>query len=243
MNTGQNTIVLGGAGAVGQGIVSTLLQCGAHVFVPTRRPAKLHRLSAILGNASYTRLHAMEVDIGDTVDARRYIENLQTIAGRIDGIVVSLGGWRQGGALVDYDPKDWADVLSDNLTSHFDAARLFLPMLQKQSNRPCYLMINGGAALEPAQNAGPISIVAAAQTMMARVLMAEHTASGVRVNQLILNTPIITHERPDGPETWLSAEDVGAKCAWLISLEGKEISGEIKTLDAKKSVNKMGADT
>lgn len=233
MNTGQNIIVLGGSGAVGQGIVSTLLKCGAEVYVPTRSPSKLERLTSVLSDASYARLHAMEVDIGDTAKARRYIENVQMTAARVDGIIVSLGGWHQAVALTAYDPQEWADVIRNNLTCHFDAARHFLPMLVQQPDRPCYLMINGGAALQPAPNAGPISIAAAAQTMMARVLAEENAASGVRVNQLILNTPIVTHERPNGPTTWLSAEDVGMKCSWLISPQGKEISGVIETLDSE----------
>lgn len=233
MNSGQTIIVLGGGGAVGQGIVASLLQAGATVHVPARSPGALERLASLLDPEAYARLTVAEIDIGHAVDARRFLDDINQDAARIDGVIASLGGWRQGAALADYEPDDWADVLRDNLTSHFDAARLFLPMLTRQPDRPCYLMINGGAALQPAPHAGPMSIAAAAQSMMARVLAAENAAKGVRVNQLILNTPIITHQRPKGPNTWLTAEDVGALCSWLMSSHGKAISGAVWTLDAK----------
>lgn len=234
MNAGQTIIVAGGAGAVGQGIVHALLEAGASVHVPTRRSAELDRLSGLVGAETLARLKVHEVDLADASVSRRFI-NTVLAEGGLDGVVASLGGWRQGGELAAITGDEWATVVRNNLTSHIDAARLFIPVLSRQASLPCYLMINGGAALLPVPQAGPMSIVSAAQAMIARVLAAENGAKGVRVNQLILNTPIITHHRPQGRANWLTAEEIGAVCAWLMSPQGRAISGAVWTLGEKST--------
>jgi NAD(P)-dependent dehydrogenase (short-subunit alcohol dehydrogenase family) len=235
MNTGQTIIVAGGAGAVGQGIVRALLDAGAKIHVPTRRPAELDRLASFVGADAFARLIAHDVDLGDALASRRFLDAVLVADGRLDGVVASLGGWLQGSELAAIASDEWATVVQNNLTSHIDAARLFIPALARQTTLPCYLMINGGAALQPVPLAGPMSIVSAAQAMIARVLASENGAKGVRVNQLILNSPIITHHRPQGRANWLTADEVGAVCAWLLSPQGRAISGAVWTLGEKST--------
>jgi NAD(P)-dependent dehydrogenase (short-subunit alcohol dehydrogenase family) len=234
MNAGQAIIVAGGAGAVGQGIVHALLDAGASVHVPTRRRAALDRLSGLIDAEKFARLKVHEVDLSNAAASRRFLDAVLTDDG-LDGVVASLGGWRQGSDLAAVTSDEWATVLRNNLTSHIDAARLFMPALSRQPTLPCYLMINGGASLQPVPLAGPMSIVSAAQTMIARVLASENGAKGVRVNQLILNTPIITHHRSQERASWLTAEEVGAVCAWLMSPQGRAISGAVWTLGEKST--------
>ena len=62
-----------------------------------------------------------------------------------------------------------------------------------------------------------MSVVAQAALMLMRVLASEHRHEPVRVNTLILGTPIISRSRPDGDTDWLTAEDVGQYVAWLVS--------------------------
>lgn len=236
MNAGQTIIVAGGAGSVGQGIVRALLDAGAKVHVPTRRVAELDRLSELVSGDAFARLTVHDVDFGDGHAAQRFLGAVLAEDDRLDGVVASLGGWRQGSELAAVASEEWATIVRNNLTSHIDAARLFIPALSRQAMLPCYLMINGGASHQPVPLAGPMSIVSAAQTMIVRVLAAENGTKGVRVNQLILNTPIITHHRPQGRATWLTADEVGAVAAWILSPQGQAISGAVWTLNEKSSL-------
>lgn len=235
MNAGQTIIVAGGAGSVGQGIVRALLDAGANVHVLTRRVAELDRLSELVSVEAFGKLTVYDVDLGDAPAAQRFLDAVLATVGRLDGVVASLGGWRQGSELAAVTREEWATIVRNNLTSHIDAARLFIPALARQTTFPCYLMINGGASLQPVALAGSMSIVSAAQTMIARVLAAENGTKGVRVNQLILNTPIITHLRPQRHENWLTADEIGAVAAWLLLPQATAISGAVWTIGEKST--------
>lgn len=53
MNIGNSKILIaGGTGALGEGIVRTLLQQGAHVLVPTRDPQKVEKLREYVADVS-----------------------------------------------------------------------------------------------------------------------------------------------------------------------------------------------
>lgn len=205
-----------------------LLESAAQVVVPSRTPT---RLSPDLSERP--GLHLVEADIG-TAEGVRAVE---AFGHPFDAVVASLGGWKQDGPLTELSDDAWERSLVDNLTSHFRAARAFLrPMME--AGRGSYLMINGGAALAPVPGAGPMSILSAGQAMMTRVLAAEAEGTGVRVNALVLNTPIVTHRRPAGRRGWLQAADVGRTASFLVSPNGSAVHGAVWTMEAKPTRSK-----
>ncbi len=92
-----------------------------------------------------------------------------------------------------------------------------MPLLQ--ISKGSYTLINGGGALHPVPTAGPVSASAAAQLMLGSVLAAENKNFGVRVNNLVLATPIKTRSRPNGQPGWLTADDAGRYCLKLIEAD------------------------
>ena len=70
---------------------------------------------------------------------------------------------------------------------------------------------------QPVPNSGPVSVSAHAQLMLARVLASEHRHEPIRINTLILGTPIISRTKPEGDADWLTADEVGQYVAWLVS--------------------------
>jgi NAD(P)-dependent dehydrogenase (short-subunit alcohol dehydrogenase family) len=66
-----------------------------------------------------------------------------------------------------------------------------------------------------------MSISAHAQLMLMRVLASEHRHEPVRVNSLVLGTPVVTRTRPEGDADWLTVEEVGKYVTWLISDQSK----------------------
>ena len=50
-----------------------------------------------------------------------------------------------------------------------------------------------------------------------RVLASEHRHEPIRINALVLGTPIVSRIKPDGDTDWLTAEEVGQYVAWLVS--------------------------
>ncbi len=211
-------LIAGGAGEVGEGIVKAFLQAGATVIVPSRKPERLMDLQIGLGELGNERFVAVTADVGTPEGAHAVRQTILQRFGQLNAVVASLGGWWQGKPLVSVPLEDWANVLQNNLTAHLLVARTFLPMLYNQPGSS-YTMINGGAAFEPVPGAGPVSITAAAQLMMKDVLAAEAKGRPVRVNTLALMMPVVTRSRPQGRPEWLTADEVGAYCAYLAVAE------------------------
>jgi NAD(P)-dependent dehydrogenase (short-subunit alcohol dehydrogenase family) len=212
MSQSTNILVAGGAGEVGEGITRQLLAAGAIVIVPSRSQDKLDQLKAQLHHPA--NLRTKVADLSSLEGAERLRDELKTELGQLHHVVASLGGWWQGQPLTQISLELWHTLINNSLTAHFITAKTFIPLLQE--SKGSYTLINGGGALHPVPTAGPISASAAGQLMLGNVLAAENASLGVRVNNLVLATPIKTRSRPDGQADWLSADDAGRYCVQLV---------------------------
>lgn len=218
---GKTVLIAGGAGEVGEGLVRAFLAAEATVVVPSRSQEKLDALC--MDGPNRDRLIAKAVDVGSAVGAVALRNWIADEVGPLDAVVASLGGWWEGRPLTGVSLDTWDEVLGMGLTAHFNVAKTFLPML---TDRPgaSYTLINGTAALAPVPASGPLSVSAAGQLMLKNVLAAENES--VRVNTLVLNTPVRTRSRPDGEDSWLTADDAGAYAAFLASDTARGKHGE-----------------
>lgn len=213
--TGQTVLVAGGSGEVGEGITRQLLEAGATVIVPSRNAEKLEQLKARMGDLA-DKLRTIVGHIGTVEGA----EAIRDEAGQIDHLVASLGGWWQGKTIPEIDLDLWHDLLDNSLTAHFITAKVFLPVLPDGAS---YTLINGGAALHAFPEVAPIAVSAAAQVKLGQHIAVENQQ--LRVNSLILATPVITRSRPQGQEGWLTADDAGRYCVYLAS-DANQQTGE-----------------
>ncbi len=214
----RNVLVAGGAGGVGEGIVRALLALdGVRVIVTSRREERLAQLRGYLGDlADPRRLIGIAGNAGAPHAAKTIAEHIRTEFGRLDVAIPSLGGWWQGGPLLDVDPTTWEAVRTEMLDTHVAFAQAFIPELLRQPGGT-YLALGGGAALFPVPNASIVSIAAAAQLMLTRALAAELAGRDVRILELVVNGPVRTREweavaQPD----WITADEVGTVVAELV---------------------------
>ena len=228
---GKTVLVAGGAGEVGEGIVRAFLDDGAVVVVPSRSQEKLDALRASLDDPD--SLLTKPADVGSESGAATVRDWIDTEVGPLDAAVVSLGSWWQGRPLTDVSLDTWHRLLDMGLTAHFVVAKTFLPVLADRP-RASYTLINGGGGLTPIPGSGPISVSAAGQLMLKDVLAAENDT--VRINTLVLNTPVRTRSRPDGEESWLTADDAGAYAVFLASDAASDTHGETIVFEAPEQV-------
>ncbi|HZX68242.1 MAG TPA: SDR family oxidoreductase [Candidatus Elarobacter sp.] len=214
----RNVLVAGGAGGVGEGIVRALLAAtDVRVIVTSRRVERLAQLRDVVAAvADPARLIGIVGNAGEPRGAAAIAGEIRAQCGALDVAIPSLGGWWEGGPLLDVDAKTWDAVRTEMLDTHVAFAQAFIPELLRQPGA-VYLAIGGGAAFFPVPNSSIVSIAAAAQVMLTRVLAAELADRDVRILELVVNGPVRTREweavaQPD----WITADDVGGVVAELV---------------------------
>ncbi len=238
MTTLERSVVLvaGGAGAVGEGIVAALLDAGATVAVPARQAQRLNDLRDRVGGSD--RLLGVVGEVADPTDAERVRDEIVGTLGPPDAVIAAIGGWASGPKLADTPLAEWDAILARNLRIHQVVASTYIPLLRHRPSAT-YGVIIGDTARQPAANAGPVSITAAAQLMAARVLGVEERESGVQVLAFILG-PVITRNRPSGQPQWLTARDVGEDIAGRIAARAGVMTAE-DTAIVELPVNQDGS--
>ncbi|WP_370967172.1 SDR family NAD(P)-dependent oxidoreductase [Amycolatopsis sp. cg9] len=214
---GGSYVVAGGAGVVGEAVTRELLRLGATVTVPSRTPDRLAQLRSALPEADRDRLRTVPGDVGDPAGVLEVRDRVVDGAGRVDGVVASLGGWWEGPPLTEVAFPVWQRLIDDNLTAHFLVAQAFLPVL-----RGTYVALNGIAAFRPVPLSGPISVADAALTMLLRTFAAELADAPVRLHEVAILTPVVTrHWPPEEPAKphWLTGEQVAAHVAGVLHPE------------------------
>jgi len=216
-------VVAGGAGGVGEGIVRSLLRKRARVVVTSRSESKLQELQANCRDIATGELIPLIGDLSDEASARDMQNRLYGIFRDLDIAVASLGGWWQGNPLTSVDMLTWNRVLQDNLTSHFLAIKILVPLLYPKTGR--YVHINGFSAEQPFPQAGPVAMASAAQKSMVLTLAEELKPTGIRVYELILG-PIKTRQRArtgNARPDWYTSDEVGDHVVGLVTGGNKEI--------------------
>jgi NAD(P)-dependent dehydrogenase (short-subunit alcohol dehydrogenase family) len=186
----KSVLVSGAGSSIGGSLVRTLLARGdVKVFATSRSDERLERLRDALPLERRASFVAIVGDAGDFEGAATLAAQIETLGG-IDCAVAIFGrGDWTSGPLLDLSPDEWQSVLDEMLTAHVAFARAMFPLLSRRSGS-LYLSLGGGAAFAPMPDAGLMSIAAAGQTMLTRVLERERGARDPRVIELVVNAAV-----------------------------------------------------
>lgn len=229
----RTVLVAGGTGEVGEGIVGALLRRHARVVVPSRSASKVEQLRDRLGGGA--ELVGISGDPSSAGGAAELAGRVQDIAGGLDAIVVAIGRWASGPELTALDDATWRRVLDGGVGVHFAAARALLPLIADRSGAS-YTLINGSGATSPVAGSGPSNVSAAAQLMLGRVLAREHRDRPVRINTLLLDTPVATRSREHVKPEWLTADEAGRYVAWLVSDAAADVDAQVITFGSRNDL-------
>ncbi len=222
----KSVLVSGAGSAIGGSLVRTLLARGnVKVFATSRSDERLAELRKAVPPEQRASFVAIVGDAGDFSGASTIAAQIETLGG-IDCAVAIFGrGAWTSGRLVDLSPDEWRAVLDEMLTAHFAFARALFPIL---SRRPAslYVSLGGGAAFEPMPDAGLMSIAAAGQLMLTRILDRERSSRDPRVIELVVNAAVESTESQDASR--ISADDV-ARVLEEIVFNGKTTRSNVET--------------
>lgn len=223
---GLLVLVAGGAGNVGRGIVSALLEQGARVIVPVRSADSIAKLSSPVGISRGDQLHLIIGDLTSLGSAGRLSDEIENTWGRPHAIVASIGaGTPISSKIQEMQPETLQAALEDNLVPHLITLRTFFPLLVGTEGAS-YTIIAGAAGETAWSGYGAMNIPSAALFMMAQVLFKDAATTSVRTNLIVINGHIAT-AATDSAEMMVQPKDVGSLAAWLVSAEASMLTGNL----------------
>ena len=138
--------VTGASRGFGRELAEQLLARGDRVAATLRRPGQLDDLAGQYGD----RLWVRALDVTDTGQMRRVVQQAFADLGRVD-VVVSNAGYGVFGAAEDLSDAQVEAVISTNLTASIQLARAAVPLLRAQGGgRLMQLSSMGGHIAFPA---------------------------------------------------------------------------------------------
>jgi NAD(P)-dependent dehydrogenase (short-subunit alcohol dehydrogenase family) len=214
---GATTLVVGGAGGVGEGVVRALLRAGATVVVGGRDRGRLDQFAARLHaeGADVSRLKAVVMD-GLSANLDAAVQSMVAEHGRFDLVVVSVAAWGDQGRkpLLALSDAEWDALIAGNQTVVFRLYRALVPAL---TSTGALVQLNGMSADIPFPGAGGVALTAAATKSLTRTLAAEVGGRGIRVYELVLGVVRTRARQLAGidDERWIDATQVGEHIAAL----------------------------
>jgi NAD(P)-dependent dehydrogenase (short-subunit alcohol dehydrogenase family) len=191
---GDVVIFAGATGRVGGATLRRLLRAGARVVVVSRsRAAADAAIDAATHaeSASGTAI-TVEADLrlaphGEAVT----FEALRTF-GRIDAVVSLAGGGSRFVSLVDSDPNDLRESVTNNLEVAYHLALPALRAMLAQEPRPNtssrgrFVFVTAGSSLTPQPRFGLMGMGKAGVNVLMLAIAREHKADGIVANAVVL---------------------------------------------------------
>ena len=237
-------LITGGGTGIGAATARTLATDGWLVGLVGRRPEPLEAIAAETGGL------ALPGDAADLAHLEAGVAALAAAGGNLRALICSAGGGNAGTALTQTQ-EGFEEVLRQNLTAPFLAAKACLPSLIEAGGS--IVIVASFAGLR----AGPSSIAygsaKAGAVHLARMLSVDHSPQGVRVNAVCpgwVRTPMADGALEDLARATggldaayveatkfapsrrpAEAQEVADTIAWLVSDRASGITGATLTID------------
>lgn len=175
---GKTVLVTGGGSGIGFAIARQFLQCGATVFIGSRKPERIEQ--ALQSLHPFGQVYGLPLDIREPEQIARMADYIQETSGQLDILLNNAGGQFPSPA-ADITPKGWQAVVNTNLNGTWFvtqamAQRFFFP--QKQGVVLSIVVNNyrgfPGMAHTAAARAGVMNLT--------QSLAVEWAAQGIRLN-------------------------------------------------------------
>jgi NAD(P)-dependent dehydrogenase (short-subunit alcohol dehydrogenase family) len=208
-------VVLGAGGAIGDGVLRAAVAAGDRVVAVGGEEREVARLRKEYAGAD---LVAHAAPIATERDALRLVEALRRDGRPVAGVVDAMWGSPGRGRLIDHPTHALRQALDADLLPHLAAARHLIPLLAEDRRGGGYVLIGGPGSDAPWSNYGYRSVTAAALRMLARVLHEEAQPFDVRVQMLLVESPVrdVSPSACRRPQ-WPTGDEVGRQALRLIA--------------------------
>src|SRR5882762_1638995 len=132
--TGKITIVIGGASAIGTGIVRALLRENATVIVASSDTGEISNLKSNTADIATGGLITLPTDVADYDKAFDIARAIQQRFGKIDLVVTAFDNSRCNVPLTEMEFTDWQKMMDGNISLYFMTGRISLHLMKEQDS-------------------------------------------------------------------------------------------------------------
>lgn len=216
------TIVTGGTGGLGLGVVRALVEAGHDVVVTWIADGELARFPEDLRE----RCRLERVDVLSEDSLADLVVTCDP--GGVWGLVHLVGGYLDGAPVSTMEMDQWDRQFDLNVRSAVLGMRAVLPgMVARRAGR--IVTVGTRAALRPFAGASAYAASKAALLALVAAASEEVKHSGVCINAVlpsVIDTPPNRAAHPDAdPSAWVSPEEIGGLIAFLCSTSASAVSG------------------
>ena len=199
------------------------------------------------------KLFTYECDASDEYEVSNFFNKIKKKTKKIDALINNVGIAGPTGTFEKLTSEDWEQTLKVNVISHFYFTKLAIPML-KNNKGGSIINISStagimGFALRSPYAASKWAIIGVTKTLAIELgkfkirvnAICPGTIKGDRMDRVIkdkakflkVSKKIIEKDflSMTSMNSWVSQEDIGNMCSFLISKDSEKISGQVFPVD------------
>ena len=247
----KKIIISAGASGIGWATAKICLSRGAIVYICDIDAKSLKKVQKHPLNKK--KLFAYKCDASDEYEVSDFFNQVSKKTKKIDALINNVGVAGPTGNIEKLSSDDWEQTLKINVISHFYFTKLAIPMLKKNKGGSIVNISSTagimGFALRSPYAASKWAVIGVTKTLaielgrfkirvnaicpgtikgdrMARVI--RDKAKFLKVSKKIIEKDFLSMASMN---SWISQEDIGKMCSFLISSDSEKISGQVFPVD------------
>jgi NAD(P)-dependent dehydrogenase (short-subunit alcohol dehydrogenase family) len=226
--SGKTAVVTGGTGALGGAVVKILLEEGARVAVPFRKPGELESLRRSAGLDPKAPLSGCRLDLTDEAAVLAEFGRVAKESGGFDILVNAAGGFAGGKPAHETAWSVWQQQLNLNLkTTVLSSRAAAIQMLERGGG--AIVNVSSRPATEDGKNLAAYAAAKRGVLQLTEAMAAELRDAGVTVNAIlpsIIDTPANRASMPQADfSRWPKPEEIARVILFLVGPDARLISG------------------
>ena len=247
----KKIIISAGASGIGWATAKVCLSRGAIVYICDIDAKSLKKIQKHPLNKK--KLFAYECDASDEYEVSDFFNKVRKKTKKIDALINNVGVAGPTGNIEKLSSDDWEQTLKINVISHFYFTKLAIPMLKKNKGGSIVNISSTagimGFALRSPYAASKWAVIGVTKTLAMELgkfkirvnAVCPGTIKGDRMTRVIrdkakflkVSKKIIEKDflSMASMNSWISQEDIGKMCSFLISSNSEKISGQVFPVD------------
>ena len=178
-------IITGGGSGIGRAVCDLFAAEGADLMIADKN-AEAAEAAAAAARAAGRRAEAMAVDVAESADIRRMIDDAVAAFGRID-VLVNNAGYGITGSVVETGEADWDALIAVNLRGVYLGCKYVIPVMRDQGGG---VIVNTASVVAAVGIRDRAAYVASkgAVAALTRAMALDHVDDGVRINAVAPGT-------------------------------------------------------